>query len=610
MPTGVQAIEFHDIIQPDRLATQIADQFREWNMYRNTWMRQKEELRNYIFAVDTTTTTNSINGWKNSTHIPKLCQIRDNLHSNYMAALFPSDQSIIWEGDDENSVAKDKRQAIEAYMANKMRQSGFWTTVSQLVLDWIDYGVCFAMPEFVAEYNVDPLTGEKSQGYVGPRVVRISPTDIVFNPAGEWKTTPKIIRSLHTLASLKAEIETRPEQQYKAEVFKRVIETRHQFLNKSDSDFVRETAYQVDGFSNFLSYLKSDYVELLDFYGDYYDKETGELYRNKIITVVDQSYIIRDVTNPSWLGHSSIEMCGWRIRPDNLYAMGPLDNLVGMQYRIDHLENAKADGFDLIIHPVIKVKGLVEDFNYGPNERIFVGEEGDVEFMSPDAGILAADSQVAMYQQQMEEMAGAPKQAMGFRTPGEKTAYEVQILENSANKIFLNKTTYFEMTFLEPLLNGMLEIGRRNMGRSEVIKVMDDDFGVANFLKVTRADINSKGKIRPVGARHFARNATIIQNLTQMYSSAIGQDPAVAAHVSGKAVARLMEQLLGVERFQLVQDNIRVYENAETQSMLQQISIQQQAETGGPQPGNLTVPTAGATGSPPASGAPQGAPAR
>jgi hypothetical protein len=210
-----------------------------------------------------------------------------------------------------------------------------------------------------------------------------------------------------------------------------------------------------------------------------------------------------------------------------------------------------------------------------------------------------------MYQQQMEEMAGAPKQAMGFRTPGEKTAYEVQILENSANKVFLNKTTYFEMAFLEPLLNGMLEIGRRNMGRSEVIKVMDDDFGVANFLKVTKADISSKGKIRPVGARHFARNATIIQNLTQMYSSAIGQDPSVAAHISGKSVAKLLEQLLGVERFDIVQDNIRVYENAETQNMIQEISMQQQAKTGGPQPNDMQLATAGAVGSPPASGGPR-----
>ena len=35
----------------------------------------------------------------------------------------------------------------------------------------------------------------------------------------------------------------------------------------------------------------------------------------------------------------------------------------------------------------------------------------------------------------MEEMAGAPKEAMGFRSPGEKTAYEVQRMENAASQV-------------------------------------------------------------------------------------------------------------------------------------------------------------------------------
>jgi hypothetical protein len=38
-----------------------------------------------------------------------------------------------------------------------------------------------------------------------------------------------------------------------------------------------------------------------------------------------------------------------------------------------------------------------------------------------------------MYMNLMEEMAGAPKEAMGFRSPGEKTKYEVQRLESAAS---------------------------------------------------------------------------------------------------------------------------------------------------------------------------------
>lgn len=579
-----RTIDLDQIIQPEQLGHFIANRWQEWEMFRTQWLSEKREIRDYIFATDTSTTSNNVLPWKNSTHVPKLCQIRDNLQANYMAALFPTDRPVRWEGDDESSEALGKRLTIEQYMENKMRLGGFRTEVSKLVLDYIDYGNAFCMTEFVAEKTVDPQTNEETSGFVGPKLVRISPLDIVFNPlAASFEQSPKILRSLKTTGTLKADMEDHPEMGYLEEVFKDIVAYRHQLSGMSQGDVAKSHAFTMDGFSSYLEYLKTDYVELLDFYGDYYDPAEDKLYKNYIITVVDRCRIIRKIPNPNWSGTCGIYHVGWRLRPDNLYAMGPLDNLVGMQYRIDHLENAKADAFDLIVHPVMKVRGYVEDFEYGPGERIFVGDEGDVEFMSPDVTMLNADTQIAMYEQKMEEMAGAPKQAMGFRTPGEKTAYEVQILENGANRVFLNKTSYFEEMFLERALNDMLASARRNMGVSDVIRVVDDQYGVVDFLKITKEDLAAKGKLRPIGARHFARNANIIQNLTQFYGSAIGQDPAVQTHVSGKKIAQLMEDLLELDRYELVSDNIRVTEQLETQKLIgagQQILGEQSAPEG------------------------------
>lgn len=576
-----RTLDINDYLQPNALATNIANKFQEWEMMRNTWLNGKEEIQRYIFATDTSTTSNSTLPWKNSTHLPKLCQIRDNLNANYMAALFPNDRPIIWEGDDESSEALTKRMVIEHYMENKMRMGQFRTIVQQLVNDWIDYGNCFAMPEFVAEQIVDPQSGEITYGFVGPKVVRISPLDIVFDPTAiNFQSTPKIIRSIKSLGSLRADVKDHPEMGYLEETFNFIADYRKQFGGMSQGDFKKNSQYQVDGFSSYWDYLNSGYVEILDFYGDYYDIESDTFYKNHLISVVDRCHVIRDMSNPSWLGRAGIHHCGWRLRPDNLYAMGPLDNLVGMQYRIDHLENAKADAFDLIIHPVMKIKGFVEDFEYGPGERIYMGDEGDVAFQSPDTTMLNADTQIALYEQKMEEMAGAPKQAMGLRTPGEKTAFEVQILENGSNRIFLNKTSYFEEMFLEPLLNDMLETARRNMMPHDLIRVVDDQTGAVEFMNITKDDIIARGKIRPVGARHFARNANIVQNLTQLSNTPVGQDPSVNAHISGKKMAKLMEDLLGLDRYGLVQDNIRIVEQMETQKLVQaaqQISMEQMA---------------------------------
>lgn len=588
-----RAAEFKEYANADLLACQVADRYTEWDTYRNGAMALTKEVREYVFATSTKHTSVSSLPWKNSVHIPKLCQIRDNLYANYMAALMPNDKSMKWEGDDKTSNTKAKRKVIQAYMQNKLRVSQYPTEMAKCVLDWIDYGNCFGMVEYINQTHVDDNTGEVTQGYVGPRLARVSPEDIVFDPTvARFEDTPKIIRTIMTLGDLKATMAENPEKGYLQEVFDRVMALRLKFKNARGFDVRKNSQFIVDGFSSFMNYFNSEYVEVLDFYGDIYDPETQELKRNRCISVVDRAYVIRNTQQPSWLGTAPIFHCGWRIRPDNLYAMGCLDNLVGLQYRIDHLENAKADGFDMIMHPVMKIRGLVEDFEYGPNARVFVGDDGDVEFMHPDPMVLQADTQIMMYEQKMEEMAGAPKTAMGFRTPGEKTAYEMQILEQGQNKIFINKTSYFEEKFVEPIYNAMLEVARRNIGASETIRIQDEDFNFKEFLKVTKEDITAKGKIRPIGARRFARNANLMQNLTQLVSSAVGQDPAVIVHFSGKKMAKLAEELLGLEDFDLVQDNIRVIENTETQQMqaaAQQVLMDQ---GGPPMPNGAPVPGA------------------
>lgn len=562
-----RTIDLEDFLGTDQTAATIARYWQTWDNLRAKWMSEKKEIQEYIFATSTDHTGNATLPWKNRIHIPKLCQIRDNLHANYMAALRPNDNAIVWEGDDNDGETREKRLAIQNYMSNKLKQSGFWDEVEKLVLDYIDYGNVFAMPLFVADYTEDE-SGEKIPVYIGPKLQRIDPGDVVFDPtAPSFEKAPKVVRSLRTMGDLKAEMETHPELGYREEAFERMRENRSSFANHSQGDFKRTELFDIQGFTGFWEYFNSDYVEILDFYGDFFDKESGELKRNHLISVVDRNVVIRDQKNESWLGAPPIRHAGWRIRQNNLYAMGPLDNLVGLQHRIDHLENAKADAFDMILHPVLKINGYVEDFNYGPGERIYAGEEGDVSFMAPDVTFLSADTQIQMYEGKMEEMAGAPKQAVGFRTPGEKTAYEVQVLENGANRVFINKISHFESVFLEPLMNDMLEMARRNLNEADTIRVLDEETQAVTFQKITKEDITARGKIKPIGARHFAQNAQIVQNLTSFANSPIGQDPLVNAHFSGQRLAMAMEHLLGLEKYKIYQPNIRIYEQAELQKL-------------------------------------------
>src|SRR5690606_28387956 len=376
---------------------------------------------------------------------------------------FPKRKSIVWEGASQEDSVKEKADAIQAYASYMVEYQGFKDTISRLVLDYIDYGNVFATVDWLDE-RVETDTQVKT-GYVGPVIRRISPFDIVIDPtAPDIYRSPKIVRSITSLGDLKEYLQRLStddgEREAAEEMFDYLRNIRLRMSSFTGELSTKDDFYRVDGFSSFRAYLQSGYAEVLTFYGDLYDTESDTFYKNRIIQVVDRHKVIRNDPNPSYVGLPPIYHCGWRPRQDNLWAMGPLDNLVGMQYRLDHIENLKADFFDLLAFPPLKVKGYVEDFTWGPFEKIYTSEECDIEPLAVPHNPLTANLELQTLEQKMEEFAGSPKEAMGFRTPGEKTAYEVQRLENAAARIFQAKIVQFEEQILEPLLNAMLELAR------------------------------------------------------------------------------------------------------------------------------------------------------
>lgn len=562
-------LEITSMFGQDNEAKYIANTWHNWNSQRFSKIEDWKELRNYVFATDTTTTTNSTLPWKNSTTLPKLCQIRDNLHSNYLSALFPNDDWLKWEAYSKNDATKEKSKAIEAYMSNKTRESHFRTEMSKLLYDYIDYGNCFSTVDFEASYVLNSQ-GEKVPNYVGPRARRISPLDIVFNPLAErFIDSPKIVRSLRNIGELKKMAENEPDNAY----LKQALDKRAEMCAKMNAYGLEEGSkaegINIDGFGNYWDYLQSGYVEFLEFYGDIHNQSTGELQTGRIITIIDRMYVLRNEAFPTWLGHAPIYHVGWRTRPDNLWAMGPLENLVGMQYRIDHLENLKADAMDLAVMPPLVIKGEVESFVWGPSAEIHIDENGGVEELARGTQwVLLTENNIDKLEMRMEQYAGAPREAMGIRSAGEKTAFEVQQLQNAAGRIFQEKITTFETELLERLLNAMLETGKRNMDAADWIRVFDDDLGVNQFMEITKEDITASGTLRPIGARHFAAQAQLVQNLSNLSNTPIWQQ--ISPHLSTINLSRMVEDVLGFGRFDLFRPNVNVMEQQDTQRMANQ----------------------------------------
>ena len=327
-------LDLTSIIVKDDIATELISLYTDWETRRANWIAEKAEIQRYVWATDTKKTSNRSLPWKNSTTLPKLCQIRDNLYANYMAALFPKRKWLIWEADNNKDQSKAKAEVIEAYISNVTDRPEFKAEISKLVLDYIDYGNVIAGAEWMDQRVFNEESNVEKIGYVGPMVKRISPLDITFNPvARSFYSTGKFTRALYTLGDFASivEKESLSDDRIEAEKLLAYMGDLRIAVGQFTGSFnTKNEILEVSGFGSFVDYLRSNYVEVITFYGDYYDTNAKKLHKNKVITIVDRHKVVHIKDNPSLLGGDGMYHCGWRTRQDSLWAMGPLDNLVGM----------------------------------------------------------------------------------------------------------------------------------------------------------------------------------------------------------------------------------------------------------------------------------------
>jgi len=201
----------------DQKVGSLLQMYDQWLSARSEIEDEWQKTQNMIFATDAAQSVGlcASSTWKNNSTRGKIAQIRDNLHANYHAALMSSRNWLKWEASSNTEDMMNKKRIITAYMRNKADLSNFNKVVSDLLYDYIDYGVALGTTEWVNETVewVDPDTGISTTvvTYQGPRAVRLSPHDTVINPtAKSIKDSPVFIRSLVTIGQIKAMAEDMP----------------------------------------------------------------------------------------------------------------------------------------------------------------------------------------------------------------------------------------------------------------------------------------------------------------------------------------------------------------------------------------------------------------
>lgn len=552
----------------DIVAKAITDKYVSWQADRQTFLKEAQDIRDYLFSTTALNGPSSNQKHVHKNHVPQLAQIYESLNTQHWNILFANPK--FFDFIPERFADRDIAANIVELLLSKLERKNFRETTGRSLVSFFNMvGPAIARVTTEIEYDEDG-----SIAYKGFVVKNVDYKNIVFDPTAEdFYCTAKVIRSVAHMSDIIQAAKKDENGIYNQEAIKYLKEARSA-SPKGMSDYVKQltkTGIMYDGFNTTEDYLNSGKVEILEYIGDLYNSATGEVQTRRIIKIVDRLHVLSNVANDAPAGFDGLHMAGWRPRPNNLWPQGPLHQLVGMQYHIDHLENSKADIWDLIKMPTEIHKGEVRKSADAsqPRMQVFVesGADNGYAVVHPDVTILNTDTMLAFYMRKMEDYAGALPQQQGIRTPGEKTLGEVSILETNAQKMAGDKAKLLEAMIAKILQEAYLRMVGPGYDDIDTIELLDDITGQMKVKELSLKDLKIRGGFRAIGVSRWERKNEALRNLTQ--AAPFLQNPAVAPHVSGVKLAEYVEEILDLREVNIVEAFIGVKEAVQAQYMQQ-----------------------------------------
>ena len=196
--SGESATALGGFVTPAEKAEFVTRLWTEWDAARDPAISKWREIEAYRYATDTNSLPNAKGAFTHSTHMPVAAAIAQDLEAILLQVVMPHEDWFTFEPMDALAARKDQRKTIVSYLKNRHALNGYTDEVAKLRSDLVTYGNCFSQV-----FHANESRGEQG-GYVGPRVRRISPYDIAFDPtAVDFSCTPKVIREIVTLGELK-----------------------------------------------------------------------------------------------------------------------------------------------------------------------------------------------------------------------------------------------------------------------------------------------------------------------------------------------------------------------------------------------------------------------
>lgn len=488
--------------------------------------------------------------WRHHLTGAKAYEAVETIVGYLMAATFPNRD---WFGVEPMAPSTDDNlqlaRLIKKHITNKLDESGFkshWAVfLRQLVVTGTSVIALPWRTETEVGYSHEKmeLNGDEGSSYVqrehtynvydAPSVEVLDVFDCYVDPASHDPNKGAFIRKLQRS---KDELLTlAKEGTYDIEPMD-IINYRNNNQTGIDTSSSRQNQLQTFEGMQTQAWSPTELVDLVEYWGDVYDDETGECECNMIVTLMGDK-VIGYERSPFWCGKPFI-IGTYSMTGHSPYGFGGIQPVLGLLHQLDIVTNQRLDNLELAINNMwtLKSDGVLQpDDVYTEPGRVFqVSDHGDLQPLASQSQSWAVTYQEAgLLEQTVDKSFGTGNYiSSNQQRSGERvTATEVAAVRDAGGNRLSTVHKHIEETALIPFLAKLFSMVHQFTVEPVSVRVAGDGADEYNYWELEPTDFNMPCKLRPVGSDNVIERKAYVQARLEFVQAVSGL-PDVAAKLN------------------------------------------------------------------------------
>lgn len=288
------------------------------------------------------------------------------------------------------------------------------------------------------------------------------------------------------------------------------------------------------------SWHPTELVELVEYWGDIYDAETGELAENMVVTLLGDKLLSYE-PSPFWCGKPFI-IGTYSLTGHSPYGFGGVQPTLGLLHQLDTITNQRLDNLELAVNSMwtLRSDGVLQpDEVYTEPGRVFlVADHDDLRPLQPPAQTWTVTYQEAgLLEQSIDKTFGTGNYiSSNQQRSGERvTATEVAAVRDAGGNRLSIVHKHIEETALIPMLSKLFTMVQQYTVEDVVVRVASDEPDAFEYWALSPEDFNTPLKLRPVGSDNVIERKQYIQERLEFVNS-VAAIPEVAQMLDMKRI--------------------------------------------------------------------------